>query len=71
MEINNVEPDVLHFTSAYVSKIPKTDILWKIPPPEFKFKLKQNKTNLKQRPLPPLQPPQHATLPHAVSISIN
>lgn len=24
METNNVEPDVLHFTSVYVSKIPKT-----------------------------------------------
>lgn len=52
MEINNVEPDVLHFTSVYVSKIPKTDILWKILPPEFKFKLKQNKTKLNQHPHP-------------------
>jgi len=55
-----------------VSKIPKTDILWKILPPEFKFKLKQNKTKLNQHSLLPApQPPQHATLPHSACIGIN
>lgn len=52
MEINSVEPDVLCFTSVYASKVPKTDILWKILHPEFKFKLKQNKSKWNQHPLP-------------------
>lgn len=52
MEINNVEPDVLHFTSVYASKVPKTDILWKILHPEFKFKLIHNKTKGNQDSLP-------------------
>lgn len=52
MEINNVEPDVLHFTSVYASKVPKTDILWKILHPESKFKLIQNKIKRNQDSLP-------------------